>query len=713
MQKRDLPPLVLGILITAVAACRPTPTLPTDAGPAVLEPEWAEPTIDPIPVASDSPPLEASPPVFVSSPAAPATAEDGQLLGSDRAGLSLRIPADWIDLTAQSNIPAMGNRLGINLVFAADSERTGRSLLAGKAFARGAYVSGLTVTPGAATADPAAALTELLRAAAPSAVPLTAPVDVISANGVAGVALEVADGPIGVNATATELRTRVVLYRPETESADPAWVVLLFSASTSRWPAIVPLFDTMLASVRVGAVVPEAVAPGAVAPGALAQAGSIVVRGQLAGGRDSAGATLLPAVNDLWTFDAAASQYVSLTLAATEPRLDLALTLLGPDRQTIAHVDNGYAAATETVTDLLLVQPGTYIVEVSDFYHAAGGYTLSLALSAQPQFSAGGPIAVGQALQGELPANGQHYWVFQGTAGQHINVVVEPGEATVDAIIDVYGPDGQRLAAYDEGFSGDPEIITGLELPATGEYALLVRSFAPQGGPYTISLDEGEQTIANYHDAGDLAYGDVRAETLQPREAHAWFMSGHSGDHILIRVTPLSPGLDLDVWLLDSAIERVAAVDAFAAGEPETIELTLAADGQYIVFVRDFNGEPGDYEIALGAAPVATPEHAGALNIGDTIIGVIRPGTAVAWSFEAAAGDAINVTVTPAEAGSDIVLQLQGPDGLTALEVDASSAGETESVTGFVVPAAGVWRIVLREYFAQTANFRLSLTRAR
>jgi len=120
MQKRDLRPLALGILITAVAACRTTPTLPTDAGPAVLEPEWVEPTVNPTPAdfapAAVSSPLETSPPVFVSSPAAPATTEDGRLLGSDRAGLSLRIPADWIDLTAQSNIPAMGNRLGINLV---------------------------------------------------------------------------------------------------------------------------------------------------------------------------------------------------------------------------------------------------------------------------------------------------------------------------------------------------------------------------------------------------------------------------------------------------------------------------------------------------------------------------------------------------------------------------------------------------------------------
>ena len=80
-------------------------------------------------------------------------------------------------------------------------------------------------------------------------------------------------------------------------------------------------------------------------------------------------------------------------------------------------------------------------------------------------------------------------------------------------IRDSYGPDGQRLVALDEGFSGDPELLSGFALPTTGEYAVLVRSFSPQGGPYTLSLDEGEQPIANFYDAGDLVYGDVRPES--------------------------------------------------------------------------------------------------------------------------------------------------------------------------------------------------------
>ena len=697
MQKRDLPTLLLGLLITTVASCRTTTELPL-ATDLTLEPALTE-------AAAAQPPTPTADTAALPTVAGPAqTPTDGrQPLGSDRAGLALRIPPDWINLTDQIDIPAMGNRLGINLIFAADSERTGRSLLAGKSFTDGAYVAGLVVTPATATADPAAALVELLTAAAPTAVRLSPVTPIVSANDVTGYAIDVADGSIGLNAAANELRTRVVLYTPPATDAPPSWLILLLSASTERWSRYVPTFDEMLATVRVADV----------RPGVVAQEGNVVVRGELAGDRAVVGATLEPSVSDLWTFTVAGDRYVSLSLAPAEPQLDPTLTLLGPDRQTVARVDNGFAGVTESITDLLLTQPGVYVVEVSDFYGAPGRYDLSLALSAQPQYSGGGPIAFGQTLQGQLPAGGQHYWVFPATAGQRVSVVIEPGATTFDAVLDLYGPDGRRLVALDEGFSGDPEVLSGFALPTTGEYAVLVRSFSPQGGPYTLSLDEGEQPIANFYDAGDLAYGEVRPESLQRQEAHAWFFQGRAGDHILVRVTPRGPGLDPDVWLLDAELARVAAVDAFAAGEPETIELTLSADGQYVVLVRDFRGEPGEYEIALGAAPIATPENAGALSYGDVIIGGIKPDTAVAWSFNAQAGDVIDLTATPGESSSDIVLQLRGPDGLTALEVDAASAGAAESVNAFIVPAAGTWRVVLREYFGQMATYRLALSRAR
>jgi len=697
MQKRDLPYLVFGILITAVASCRSA----TENNLAPLEPESNGTSIPLTELAGA--PTTAAPAAEPSRPdLLPTPADAWPAIGSDRAGLTLAIPPGWSNLTDQIG-PAIDNRLGINLLFAADSERTGLSLLAGKPFAGGAYLTGLIVNPPTPAADPATALIELLTAVAPAAVRLTPIAPIAAANGAGGFVVDVGDGAIGLNvAGAGDLRTRVALFAlPAADAPGPTWIALLLSASTDAWPRYLPIFDRILASAEVFSV----------QPGQTAQEGHVIVRGDLPGDAVQVEATLESGVTDLWTFTTGGGRYASFSLRPGEPALDLSLTLLGPDRQIIADVANGFAGATESAVDVWLPQPGVYIIQVAA-PGAAGRYALSLTLADQPQYSGGGPIAFGQALQGQLPPNGQQYWVFSGVARQRISIVVEPQATTFDAILDLVGPLG-LLFTLDEGFSGDPEVVSAYELPAAGEYAIVVRSFSAQGGAYTLSLDEGDRPIGNFYDAGDLVYGAVNTETLQGQEAQAWFLQGQAGDHILVRVTPRSANLDLDVWLLNPAVERIAAADEFAAGEPETIELTLNDDGPYIVLVRDFNGEPGEYEIALGAAPAATPETAGVLSYGDAVIGAVNPGTAVAWTFSAEAGDVINIALQAGDSSGDLVLQLVGPDGVTAREVDAGPAGGDEAIRAYVVPAAGQWRIVLREFFSGMANYRLSLERAR
>lgn len=694
MQRRDVPTLVFGILITAVAACR------TASGPAITTNSPAPIAAEPLAV-SDAP---AGAPQPDATAAPHPISDDRQLLGEAEAGLSLAVPLDWVDLTAQLDTPAMGNRLGIDLLFAADSARTGRSLLAGKSFADGAYVSALMVTLPHAAGDPAAALVELLTAAAPAAVRLSPVTPIHSANGVAGHAVDVAGGAIGLNVPGiNDLRTRVALFSPATGEPDaPPWIVLLLSASAARWERQGELFERMLQSAEVYPL----------RPGAPAQAGQVILRDEMVGEQESARAALEPGVRDLWRFSSSGHDYASLLLEPEDPRLDLTLALIGPDGREVARIDNGFAGAMEAAADLPLDQPGVYIIEVSDFLHNSGGYTLSLELSDQPRGDAGGRIAFGQALLGQFPAGGRRYWVFTAAAHQHVNIVVEPGAPAVDPILELYGPGNRQLVELNEGAGGDPEVLSGYELPAAGEYAVVVGNASPQGGPYTLSLDEGGHPISNFYPAGDLAYGEARRESLQPQEAHAWFLRGNAGDLVLIRVTPLSDTLDPEVWLLDGAVERVAAADAFAAGEPETMELTLPAGGEYVLLVRDFNGEPGEYEVALGAAPAATPESAGALVYGDAILGTIRAGAPAAWSFEAEAGDVIDVVVRAADARSDLVLQLQGPDGATAVEADGRSAGDGEAIRAFVVPVSGQWRVVLREFFGDGADYQLSLRRA-
>ena len=282
-------------------------------------------------------------------------------------------------------------------------------------------------------------------------------------------------------------------------------------------------------------------------------------------------------------------------------------------------------------------------------------------------------------------------------------------ENQFDAILDVYGPDGTRLAALDEGFSGDAEVVAGLTLPLTGEYSILVRSFAGEGGSYSLSLDEGSDSTTNFYDAGDLVLGQTAQETLRENEAHAWFFTGRAGDEMFITVNPLTNNLDLDLWLLDENVNRLAEQDALLAGEPEMIEFVLPEDGQYLILVRDFFGESGRYEISLRANQVAAPDVAGTISYGTTDSGSLQANQTVVWYFEAEDGDVIDIELTPESSDSDLLFIVYDPAGNQIWSVDAAEAGEAEQVLAYPVMSEGRWSIVVKEFFGESAGYTLSL----
>jgi hypothetical protein len=388
--------------------------------------------------------------------------------------------------------------------------------------------------------------------------------------------------------------------------------------------------------------------------------------------------------------------------------IDLTLAIFGPAGQTVTRIDNGYAGDTEVATDILLAESGRYIIEVGEFFNQPGRYTLSFVLTEEPLYGGGGRIETGQGIQSVLPINGQHLWLFDGTAEQLVSIVLEP-EDNFDAILDLYGPDGRRLVALDEGFSGDAEVISGFALPITGQYSIMVRSFAGDGGSYALSLDEGGEDTLNYYDAGDLAYGDAKRETLRPHEAHAWFFQAKAGDEVMVEVAPLNDNLDLDIWLLDPGIKRLAAADSFLAGMAETIVLTLSQDGQYLVLVRDYFGEAGEYEIRLMAMPVATPEPVGMIQYDETMTAILAPGQTVIWFFNGNQGDVIDINLTPTDGNSDLIFLLQHPNGHTVLEVDEALANNAEELRSFTLTADGQWGIVVKEFFAAGGPYSLTV----
>lgn len=528
-------------------------------------------------------------------PSASATADFSgwRVLGSEKTGLQLSIPADWVNLTGVIDTAVATNPLGLIVLLAADSEQTGTNLLGGKFIEDGAYAAGLISHLDLPPTTPQAALERLvtergLQPANGAPVPVT----ILNATGgqIPGAYVDLLGSPLAFDpANAAALRSRLYLFTSPLSGAvgQQTQALLLFAAPAAVWDSYLHLFTQMAKNLIIHNIYNNYVLSG----------GAVNVVGNL-GEQDMVNGRLEAGTKDVWTFRVDEPRYATISVTPEDAALDLTWTLYSPTGQTLVSVDNGYAGNAELLTDQLLTDTGLYVLEISDFFQVSGRYVLSLALAQEPLFGGGGEIKIQQTLESTLPPNGRQNWIFTGNAGDLITAVLTPQDP-FDAILELYGPDGRQLVNLDEGYSGDAELFSGIELPQTGQYTLTVSSFAGNGGRYALSLDTGGDSTANFYDAGDLTYGETRSETFQPFEAHVWFFTGLAGDQITLTAAPLDEDLDLDIWLLDAEANRLTAQDTAQVGGTETLTYTLPQDGQYLIFVREFFGKTGPYQISL------------------------------------------------------------------------------------------------------------------
>lgn len=697
-----------GLLIGATVACspvnipEPSPTpfdqLPT---PTPFVPE--RPT-DPVPTAIEAPPT-AIPVLQTPSSSVEPPPFTGSLVGRVSSGVQIAVPNSWVDLTEEVLDPSIGNRLGVPALLTADSERAGKALLGGKPLEDGAYIMGLISSYQLANDNLAAGLEQLLAdldidTVEDQIVPFVRINDREGTTAVAGAYVDVmSELPLLVGENRQLLQTRILFFTLDTADSqldNQSQIILFMGTTPEQWGQFEPLFAQMAQTIEIHPI----------RPSLRLGDGTVAVLGELVS-ETAVSRTLNPRGRDLWTFRVDGQQYVTFSATPNESNLDLALKIFDPFGQVVTTVDNGFVGDTETVTDLIVDEPGLYIVEISDFSTAIGNYELQYTLSKTPLFSDGGTIAFGQSIQSHLPLNNQHMWTFSGLAEQLVSIVLMPSDEAFDAILDLYGPDGTRLVALDEGFSGDSEVISGFQLPVTGEYTILVRNFAGGTGAYSLALDEGGESTLNFYDAGDLAYGDVKEESLRANEAQAWFFEGRSNDRIMVKVTPLDAELDLEIWVLDPEVNRLVTEDSFTIGQPETIDLTLGDDGAHLILVRDFFGKAGIYQVQLMALEDEQPATIGTLTNGQTAVGTLVRNTTAAWDFEGEAGETISVILEPTATFNDLTLQLVSPAGEAYSIVDQTGSGQRELISFFELPISGRWQIVVEEFYGQPATYNL------
>ncbi|GMQ78574.1 MAG: hypothetical protein BMS9Abin02_1093 [Anaerolineae bacterium] len=682
--------LLIAVLIISVTACQKNGVETPDSVTVPVILITATPSLAAEPLPTDNPP---DTPTMTPLPSSTATPETDRRLpvnwrknGDERFGLIVPAPRSWTDTTYFLRQSEAIERFGPLMLLLTDSVETAKRLMAGVPIDKGAYVFayvGKSIPP---AADPVDALSEVIVELGidDSIIRDPAALDSI---GIPAAYADVNKDPLDVFPLVEQtLIYRIVLYVPE--NGIPT--IMVMATSPANWDTYLTTFSTLMELVE------------------LPQTRDRVL-GHLAVG-DTVEGNLIRGASDIWTFNGQEGQYATISLTPSSGRIDLTLSLFGPNGDLLVTVDDGYEGDSEVLTDIPLPADGTYIVEAKEFFNEIGRYNLNLLMSEEAQYGGGGPIAFGQEITSELVENGEHVWTFYGTASQDITIILSSLDEQLDVILELFGPDGSFLGLWDEGFAGDAEVANGFELLTTGEHSILVHGFAGHGGRYSLSLDKGAEDAANLYDAGDLSAGDVKREYLREDEVHAWFFNGQAGDDILIHVRPLGTNMDLEISLADETVtDYILTVDEYLSGESETIIYTIPDDAQYVTIIREFFGEPGEYEISLEFTTDKEYDLAGNITIGQIVEGMLAPGLPAAWSLEGIEGQIISIVLEPLNPDRDLVLELLDPSGDSAYFLDTSLTGLSERLEDFELSSSGLWTIVVREFFGEASDYRLSI----
>lgn len=323
-----------------------------------------------------------------------------------------------------------------------------------------------------------------------------------------------------------------------------------------------------------------------------------------------------------------------------------------------------------------------------------------------------------------------HVYRFDAQAGDRINAVLQADAAAFDAYLVLMAADGTRLAENDDvDFSTDSALEA--TIPANGVYLLVATRFLEAEG-----LDTGDYGLLvtltpagasgpaqqSGGDDGHIAYGDVVAGRISGNDPRQFYsFEGRAGDVVTLRVTHEPGGAPLRIEVKDTHLHRLAVSEESVNGETALVDLELPEDGPYQVTVmqqRSRDTTYMGYTLALTAAGFETLAPP-TLAYGQTVSGEITDAQyEQRWTFAGTAGDVIRAAMTRAEdepGGLDGYLQLLGPDGALLLEVDDTGDNVMPAITGYTLPADGVYTLVATRFgFANgfsTGAYSLALER--
>ncbi len=311
---------------------------------------------------------------------------------------------------------------------------------------------------------------------------------------------------------------------------------------------------------------------------------------------------------------------------------------------------------------------------------------------------------LGAELRGDIAG---HLYIFEGTAGQYIQVEMNRVSGGIDPVLTLYDPTCSALAIDDD--SQEPgAILRNILLPEDGLYSVRASSARTSGdtsGAYSIRL-------LAYERFSPVTPTFVAPPTLTPIPTYLGVTPGPaapdnrledhipvqgiisdagsvarypfyaaSGEVVTIGVSPAEgSGLRPEFEVVDPdgvIIGRAQAITSNASGDALLPELRTAMEGTHSIFVRGESSTTGPYTVSYGLGTTRLDTYKGPLDFGVAVEAAIqRKASRDIYSLHLSPGDIITVSATPPiGSGLDPVLELVRADAPNTIIAENDNSG--------------------------------------
>jgi hypothetical protein len=409
-----------------------------------------------------------------------------------------------------------------------------------------------------------------------------------------------------------------------------------------------------------------------------------------------------------YQFDAAAGDRIVATLAdnsgAGFSSTVAYLELYAPDGTRLAASEDSSTA----FVNLTINQTGRFtLLAAESSYDRAMSFRLDF--SRLPQVNDGGNISSGVPVVDSLLLGEVLAYRFDAAAGDRIVATLadnsNPGFSNSSAYLELYGPDGIRLATSNAATTATTDVFAG----QAGTFTLLVAD-----GNYDLAMDfRLDLALTPSSEGGSLSNGQSSRNTLLTDEVVAYRFDASAGDRVLASLAETQASSFYSPRL------RIAAPDGSFIFDETASSVTAAGliapqSGTYLLLASESGFGTGyEYELSLTLGDGSL----GGLTLTNGVIatGPLIAGDVLEYQFSAAAGDSIVATLaeTGPLLGAAPRLQLFAPSG-AAITNPSSLYPSLSSVNHvrLTVSESGMYTLLASEDGLNTSfNFRLDFAR--